>query len=189
MKKYLFLLFLISLFAAMVSGCSLKYEKTVAAEENNPEFIFSDAALKQVEDGKVTVSIEAAQIEQYKNKDDRFAQDVTFKSFDKDGLVDSEGRCGFILADTKRSEYEMYDDIELYSKKHNAYFYSDVIKWNSKTEQFISGRNKTVKVIQDDVTMMGSGFSASGVTGSYQFTGAVSGTLEEKESKSQGDNQ
>lgn len=177
MRDYLFALLCISLFVC--TSCSLKYREETQAESTNPEFIFTDAQIEQIENNKKTLRVKASLIEKYKNSDNSFAKDVDFKTFEKDGSLESEGKCDYLKMNSQVSEYEMYDNIQLFSKKHNAFFYSDVIKWNGKTEQLISGRNQTVKVKKDDTTIIGSGFSASGVTGKYQFTGVVSGVIED----------
>ena len=68
-------------------------------------------------------------------------------------------------------------NIQVSSKEDNVKFYSDSLKWNAKTEQLTSGKSNTVKIEKDDATIYGSGFSASGVSKSFSFSGSVSGEI------------
>ena len=56
---------------------------------------------------------------------------------------------------------------------------ADSLRWNGKSEQLTSGRNDMVKIEQNDTVMYGSGFSASGVSKKYAFTGVVSGEIKQ----------
>lgn len=176
MRKFSFFIVVIFLF----SGCSLKYEESVSAEESNPEFVFYNTQLIRYEHDKPTVFVNAENIEQYKGSDSSYVKNVKFKTFNSKNEIDTEGSCGLLYTDTNKEIYELYDGIKLFSKANETNFYADILRWNAKTEQLTSGRTDTVRLEKDGTVIIGSGFSASGISGKFNFTGSVSGDIETK---------
>ena len=162
----------------LFAGCSLKYEEGVNAEERNPEFIFYDTTIMRYEDSKKTAEIHAEQLEEYKDSNEIYAKNVSFKLYNTSNNVDTEGFCGLLNADSSKELYELYDGIKLFNKKNNTNFRADVLRWNGKTEQLTGGRTDMVRLEKDGTVIVGSGFSASGISGKFNFTGSVSGDIE-----------
>ena len=161
----------------LFSSCTLKYEQAQNAEDSNPEFIYSGVRLHKYEDNNEVVSVEAETLEQYKNSSITYGKEIYFKTFDKENELQTEGSCGYISADTKNNKYELFDDIKIYSKSENANFYADVLKWNGNNEQLTTGRLDNVKIEKDDTVLYGTGFSASGISHDFSFSGTVSGQI------------
>ncbi len=174
-------LFCIFLFLSV--SCSLKYSDEVKAENKNPEFVFSNTKVVRYTDKIKTTEIDAKKIEQYKDTNASYAQDVQFQTFNKESQVDMEGSCGLLMANTDSGLYELYDSIKLYSKEHNVNFFANVLKYNSKNEQLTGSRSDTVHIEKGGTVIYGSGFSASGINGEYSFSGTVSGEIESSEEK------
>ena len=170
------------LFGILVSlcflSCSLKYDEAVNAETVNPEFIFYNTKITRFEDGKKSVEIQAENIERYKNSEVIYGKQIDFSTFDKKQALEMEGSCGYLFSDTENEVYELYDGIKMFSNKQNTNFTADILRWNSKTEQLTSGRNDMVRLEKDGTVIIGSGFSASGISGKFTFTGSVSGDIE-----------
>ena len=167
------------LFCLTVTGCSLKYSEDVrSAEDSVPEFVFSDADFSRYEDSKNTLSMHAKRLEQYKGGNRTYADNIQFKTRDKDGNVDTEGACGLLASDSSQKEYSLYDGIKIYNHSRNVQIDADQLRWNGKNEQLTSGRNDTITIKKEGTTIRGSGFSASGVSNEFVFTGAVSGTVD-----------
>ena len=166
--------------AVCFSACSLKYDENVNVEDSNPEFVFSETKVTRYEKGEKKAEATAENIEQYKNSDVSYAKGIKFTTYDEKAEMQSEGKCGLLYANTKNELYELYDDIEMFSKLQNARFYADVLRWNGKNEQLTGSRTDTVRIEKDDTIIFGSGFSASGVSESFEFSGAVSGEIETK---------
>jgi len=162
-------------------SCSLKYDETVNVEERVPEFIFQDTSMVRTDDNKVTFEMQAGVLEQYKKSSETFAKDVSFKAYDDDGTVSTEGECGLLFSDTDKKLYELYDDIKLYNRSENTNFFAEILKWNEKNEQLTSGRGEMVKIEKDGTVMRGTGFSASGISKTFSFKGTVSGDIETKD--------
>ena len=165
-------------FSLFFFSCSLKYSETVNSEDTVPEFIFEETNLVRYENNKPTLELSAGTLEQYKNNDETYGKDVTFKAYNNAGEVETEGSCGIIFADSGKKTYELYDDINLYNVPENMRFYANMLKWNGNTEQLISGRGDMVKIEKDDTIMRGSGFSASGISKTFSFRGNITGTIE-----------
>lgn len=177
-KLYTGLFFVFTLFCL---SCSLKYDEVVNAEETNPEFIFDHAKMVRYENNKETVLVKADNIEQYKDSSVTYGKNVKFTTYDKEQKLETEGSCGYLYADTDLELYELYDGIKLFSKVQNTNFFADMLKWDGQTEQLIGGRKDTVRVEKDGTVLYGTGFSASGVSKSFSFSGTVSGEIETKD--------
>lgn len=175
-KKFLFLLTISFTFLA----CSIKYDSTVEVSDVVPEFVFEEATVSRYENKKLKVYVEAGKLEEYKDSSETFAKDVEFCAYDDKSEVSTEGLCGYLYADTDKKIYQLYDNIELNSISEKTKFYADVLRWNEKTEQLTSGKSDLVKIEKEDTVMFGSGFSASGVSKTFSFTGSVSGDIEAK---------
>jgi LPS export ABC transporter protein LptC len=161
----------------LLFSCSVKYEESVRAESVVPEFTFTNVDLNRYESNKLTVKFTAEKLEQYKNSSESFAKNIEFSSYNKKNELTTEGSCNLLAANTDTEIYTLFDNIQVSSKEDNVKFYSDSLKWNAKTEQLTSGKSNTVKIQKDDATIYGSGFSASGVSKSFSFSGSVSGEI------------
>ena len=176
-------------FGLISSSCSLKYDEAVSAEEKNPEFVFYDTKLTRYENNSKKAEINTGYIEQYKDSDATYARDVNFKTIDKDGKLETEGKCGLLYFDSKKELYELYDGIKLFNVKQNTRFSADILRWNGKTEQLTSGRTDMVRIEKDDTVIIGSGFSASGISGRFNFTGMVNGNIVTKSEEEKAEEQ
>jgi LPS export ABC transporter protein LptC len=168
----------------LAAGCSLKYGEDIHnGEDNEPEFIFSDAEFMRYENSKNTVSMHAQKLEQYKGGNKTYADNVRFTMLDNDGKVDTEGLCGLLASDSQTQKYSLYNGIQIFNHSRNVRIHADQLRWNGKNEQLTSGRNDTITIVKEGTTIRGSGFSASGVSNEFAFTGAVSGTVDTDDEK------
>lgn len=168
----------------ILSGCSLKYGMTVYDESSIPEFSFDNAKFTRYENNKISMQLDAERLEQYNSGRSMYAKNVSFKTINNEGNAETEGTCGLISVDNNKEQYIMYDQIQINNIKEELQISADSLKWNGKSEQLTSGKNEMVTIKQKNTTMYGSGFSASGVSKKYAFTGVVSGTIK----NSQGEN-
>lgn len=165
----------------LLPSCSLKYSEPVDVGNKVPEFIFEDTSLTRYEADKPTLEFHAELLEQYKNSSESYAKGVQFKTFDKEGKVETEGNCGLLSADTDRKQYALFDDISVNNNDEKMKFSAESLYWNAVTEQLVSGRGDMVKVEKDDITIRGTGFAASGISREFSFTGNVIGNIETKD--------
>lgn len=161
-------------------SCSLKYDTGIDVDEIIPEFSFTDSVMTRYEKKKKNVEMKVGQLEQFKDGHSMYAKDVVFSLFE-DGDVSMEGSCSYLGADTKAEIYEMFESIKLYRKKDDVRISGRSFHWNGKTEQLTAGRNDTVAIEKDGMTVRGSGFSASGASSSFAFNSIVTGNIETKD--------
>lgn len=161
--------------AFLFTGCSLKYGTTYQDEANVPEFVFSDAVYSRYEDNSLTTQLSASRLEQYGDGKSMYAKDVDFKVQEKDGTVKTEGSCGLLSSNSEDKKYALYDDIKIYNKNDDMLVTADTLKWDGKSEQLVSSRNDMVSIKKGGTVLHGSGFSASGVSKKFSFTGVVTG--------------
>ena len=176
---------LISVFLIFSLSCSLKYDETVNAEETNPEFVFTQAKMIRYKNDRESVKVFADSIEQYKDSDITYCKNVSFTTFDDEQQVETEGSCGYLYADSEKEIYELYDGIKLYNKVQNTNFFANMLKWNGKTEQLTGGKRDTARIEKDGTVIYGTGFSASGVSKTFNFSGTVSGEIEAKDKETE----
>lgn len=172
----------IILLCSAASGCSLKYSENIkSAEDSVPEFVFSDAEFSRYEDNRNTLTMHADKLEQYKGGNKTYADSIHFSIHDKNGSIDTEGSCGLLASDSDKEKYSLYDGIRIFNHPRNVEIHADELRWNGRSEQLTSGRNDTVTIIKEDTTIRGAGFSASGISNEFAFTGAVSGSVDTAE--------
>lgn len=193
MKSVLKNLLLFLLFVSLMS-CSLKYDDEEIFSESAPEFIFSGLEMNRVEDNKLTATLTARKLEQYRNDDAMYAENVVFSLYDDNGKINIEGTCNLLSADTKSKTYSLFGNVDVVSYEQDVSMKGENIHWDGKREQLVCGIEDNVEistgVYQDSseyaspkktssskLQILGSGFSASGVSMNYQFQGKVSGTI------------
>lgn len=163
---------------AFTSSCSLDYAQGVNSESSVPEFVFSNATFNRYEKSKLTMSLKALQLEQYKSDGATYGQDVTFSTWNDKDELETEGSCGLLSANTKDKIYMMFNNILLKSNTQNIEIRADNLRWDGKSEQLTTGADDKVTITRDDLEIAGRGFSASGVSRSFAFTQPVNGTIE-----------
>lgn len=177
MKRYAGLFIVLLLLADLIS-CSLKYDQGHNVEDVVPEFAFKGTVMTRYEDAKKNLTLKVDDLEQYKDGNSVFAKGVEFEVYDDDQSVSMDGTCGYLSANTRAEVYEMFDSIKLNNKKENMSVSGRSFHWNGKNEQLVAGRNDTVVIEKDGMTIYGSGFSASGASSSYSFNSVVTGNIE-----------
>jgi LPS export ABC transporter protein LptC len=169
---------------SVAAGCSLRYTEDVrSAEDTVPEFVFSDAQFSRIENSRETIAMHAARLEQYKGGSKTYGKNISFMMRDNQGRTDTEGSCGMLASDSNAEKYMLYDDITIFNHPRNVKIHADELRWNGKTEQLTSGRTDTITITKEGTTIHGSGFSASGISNTFTFTGTVSGTVDTSDTK------
>lgn len=186
-RKFLFLTQAF-LFASLLISCSLNYGEQVKAEGVVPEFVFNNARFSRYENKKKTMELDAESLEQYKSDSASFAKNATFKTWNKEGNLDTEGKCVLLGLNTNDKIYTMFNDIILKNIDQELEIHAQNLKWDGKTEQLVSGKNDIVRIKRGSLELEGKGFSASGVSKSFSFSQKVQGTIIEKEKSAEEEN-
>lgn len=161
-------------------GCSVKYSEIPSVEDKIPEFNFTDASLVRYEGSKKLVEVEAGSLEQYKDSAATYGKNIKFISYNDEGNIDTKGSCNYIYTNTDNEMYELYDNIEIISIAEEMKVIADALKWNGRSEQLTSGRGDVVKIEKENTKLKGTGFSASGISKTFSFSGNVIGSVETK---------
>lgn len=177
MKNYFFI---VTLILVVFTSCSLKYDTAVEADGFVPEFILSNVNMTQYKNGNSSMQMEAERLEQYKGTSETYAKNMNFKILNDNDEVTSEGKCGLLFSDTEKKLYELYDNIEVVNHDDDTKFYADALKYNEKTEQLTGSKSDVVRIEKDGTIIFGSGFSASGISKRFTFSGTVTGDIETK---------
>ena len=184
-NSHLFLIFLLVFFSF---SCSLHYMEGENSEGSIPEFSFKNARYTKYEANKKNISLVAGQLEQYKVDNKIFAKDVSFEAFGSDGETETSGECQLLAANTKKENYTLFGNIQLFLPKQEMQIFAASLNFNKRNEQLVSASDSEVVLKKKDVSLSGYGFSASGVSRAFSFSGAVSGVIHSDDGDSSDEN-
>ena len=174
--KIVWKFFILSLLPLTFS-CSLNYGTEQSSESATPEFSFTDAQFNRYEDEQISINLEAEKLEQYKSDGSSYAKNAQFKTFKKDGGIDTEGFCSLLAADTSAKNYSLFDGISINIYSQELKITAQSLHFNGKTEQLTSARDEEVTIGRKGTDITGRGFSASGVSRTFAFENQVTGTV------------
>lgn len=172
---------LIAGFPLFLSACSLNYGDNNVSEAVVPEILSRNAIFSRIDSGATTFQVVADTIEQYKDENISFAQNVSFKSYDKDGTLNSEGKCSLLSANSDTEEYILLNDITIQNYARNLKITAKNLRWNGKTEQLVSEKDESITIQRDNILLSGKGFSASAISNTFKFSGAMEGVINSNE--------
>lgn len=159
-----------------ISSCSLKYDENPSGTDSSPELEFKDADYKKYEDNKLSTQIQAQTLEQYKDSS-AYAKDARFKTWNSGGDLLTEGYCALLGINSDTKIYTLFNEIFINNIEQNFKINAKSLKWNSETKQMVSTKDGNVKLTRSDIEIQGSGFSASGLSKSFEFTNPVTGII------------
>ena len=160
----------------LISACSLSYETQEEAGTTTPECVFSELVLHRYEDRQLSLELQAQTMEQYTDSAS-FAENNTFTTWNSDGTVDTTGTCQLLSAHTADKRYALFGGIQLHNADNALTIEAEALRYKGTSEQLTAAIGETVHLFKDDLELTGTGFSASGVSHTYQFSGPVQGTL------------
>lgn len=169
---FLFFLILTTFFS-----CSLNYLNGENTESSVPEFIFRNASYSKYEDNKKTTVFSAATVEQYKDNGSTYAQDATFQTFNSDGEKETEGKCDLLSANIEDKLYTLFGNIDVKLVGQKTRILAENLKFDQSSEQITSSQDGKVSVIKDNLSISGTGFSASMISRNFYFSDEVSGKI------------
>jgi len=178
----------------ILCSCSLNYGNVSDDDSWAPEFIFENVQMVKIEKGKKDNEIKAEKLEQYRDKDAVFAQNVSFAVYNDENKISIEGLCGLLSADNDEDIYILSENVKVTSYEQDFKIESMTLRWNNKTEQLASGKGELItittglrmnnpeyaepdKKTDTSLVMTGYGLAASGVSRNYTITENVEGTI------------
>jgi LPS export ABC transporter protein LptC len=165
--------FLLSTFCS----CSLKYDQTTDTKGSVPEIIFTNVKFSRYERNSQKLSLASSKLEEYKSDGAYFAVDAQFQTWDSNGNVDTKGSCGLIGILPQKNTYSLLNGVEIENNSQGIKISAQTMQWNSQTEQLTFAKEDEVHFTHGDLELSGTGFSASGVSGRFEFDGPVEGTI------------
>lgn len=162
-------------------SCSLNYGTEQDSEASVPEFTFTRAVFNRYENSKISLSLQSERLEQYKSDGSSYAKNAQFKTYTKDGDLDTDGFCSLLAAHPDDEIYTLFDGISINIYSQKMTLKADSLRFNGKTEQLTSGEDEVVSIERDGTSAAGRGFSASGVSRKYSFAEQISGTVIDNE--------
>lgn len=171
------------LFLCIISSfsCSLNYTTENVPEAKVPEFIFTNASLYRYEKNKISMKLNAENLEQYKNKNESYAKKASFYTFNEKNEIETEGSCYFLAMDSKKEIYTLFNNVLIKHHPQHITLKAQNLLWNGNTEQLISGKQDKVFLTKDNLQVEGTGFSASSISNSYKFLDNVKGSFIQNE--------
>lgn len=165
--------FLLSAFCS----CSLKYDQTTDTKGSVPEIIFTNVKFCRYERNSQKLSLASSKLEEYKSDGAYFAVDAQFQTWDSNGNVDTKGSCGLIGILPQKNTYSLLNGVEIENNSQGIKIAAQTMQWNSQTEQLTFAKEDEVHFTHGDLDLSGKGFSASGVSGRFEFDGPVEGSI------------
>ncbi len=127
------------------------------------------------------MTLQARQLEQYKDDGKSYASQAEFSTFDNEGNVETKGFCGLLSADTKNKIYGLFDSVNIDITDQNIELSAGALRYEGNSQQLTGGISDTVSIKKNGTLITGKGFSASGVNHSFSFIQAVQGSITEEE--------
>ena len=147
--------------------------------------------------------LDADILEQYQNDGALYGSQVFFTTYNKEGELSAEGRSQMISANNSDELYALLGQVEIQSFEEDLVIKADSLSWDGKAEQLVTGALDTIELKKNSkaeaassqdgeqsssrMELTGTGFSASGSTMDFQFTGAVSGKIYTNKTEGQGE--
>ncbi|MCI6953666.1 MAG: LPS export ABC transporter periplasmic protein LptC [Candidatus Treponema excrementipullorum] len=164
-------------------SCSLEYKEEEVSTSNIPEIIFNDAHYKKYEDGSLRVELTASQLEQYQKDSYLYGTDARFTGY-REGKPSLEGQSSAFAGDIAAENFTLVGGAQVSSLEDNTVFKSENIKWQGSSRQVTTGVSDMTEIFKEEtdgevslIEVAGQGFSASGISQSYEFGGPVTGKL------------
>lgn len=193
-----FLLLALSLFS--LAACSLSYKVEEPQVSHIPELVFTEVEYLSYEDGTVRMQMGSSQLEQYRDDNALYGKGVSFSTYNRKGELSATGRSQMISVNTADKQYSLLGDVFIESIQEDMVVRAQALRWDGTDEQLTAGGNDTLELVRGKgaaspqeasssagssqkserssrIEMTGIGFSASGVSRSFQFSGEVSGTI------------
>ena len=176
--KHISVYFLMSTAVMLLFSCSLNYTTEVSTESVVPEFSFTNMVLRRYTDDSIEMEITADSMEQYKNNGGNYILNAKFKTWDKDSVLQTWGKCSLLGVDSIKETYTLFNDIVINNYENDIEIHASALKYDGKTESLTSGEDDNVYIKRKGVEIEGSGFSANGIDQSFSFAKLKSGQIE-----------
>lgn len=143
--------------------------------------ILTEAGIKRVEGGSVTVDVRSDYLEYYSGDNTWAGLNTEFVSYDESGEIDIEGLAEEFAADLNKEEYIFISPVEVKVVKDNLGIKAPRLKISKESNSISGSPNDMVHIEGEDSVIEGRGFVMDSLTGEYLFLSDISGTMGEDE--------
>ena len=175
--KFFVQFFLLALIAVFFAACSLQYEQRTDSKDSVPEIVFTNVKFHRYEKNLQKFFLSSSKLEEYKSDGAYFASDANFCTWDEEGAIDTSGNCALLGILPKENIYSLLKEVQIENKSQDIKISASAMQWNSKNEQLIFSKDDEVHFSRNGLELTGTGFSASGVSGRFEFSGPVQGSF------------
>ncbi|AEJ20858.1 LPS export ABC transporter periplasmic protein LptC [Gracilinema caldarium] len=162
-------------------SCSFDYGTSSEPEQEKPDLVMKDVDYVRVSDGKISLHMQADQINRYESKKLLQVQNISFEQYSKNSVgPDAVGSAGFAQFWTATSDAAFSGGVQIYINSENLSIEAKSLQWNHNSKKLLGPLDDQVLLKKSDGSILvGKNFSADGRSRSWQFTGPVSGTYQE----------
>jgi LPS export ABC transporter protein LptC len=177
-------LLLLSLFFALLFGCSFDYEEARIAEdlaEEVPETVIIDFSRTRIDGGRPKFEISGSRAATYGKRMETEVEELLFREFGEDGDVTTEGRADRILISSETEDADIEGNIRFYHAEEETGIEAESLSWNNG-ERILTGEEGKVTVSKKSgSTLTGEGFRADLRRKRIEFSGGARGSWVEEE--------
>jgi LPS export ABC transporter protein LptC len=172
------------LFCAAIAllSCSFDYSTISESEQEKPDLVMQDVDYVRVTDGKISLHMQADQLDRFEQKRLLQVQNIRFEQFSKGKLeAETVGSAGVAQFWTATSDALFSDGVRLLIKSEDLAVEAKSLQWNNSQKKLYGPQDDQVLLKKADGSLLvGKSFSADGRSRSWQFAGSVSGTYQEE---------
>ena len=169
----------------VLSACSFDYSAITETESDKPDLVMQDVDYVRVTDGKISLHMQADQVDRYEKKRLLQVQNIRFEQFSKDSTEpDALGTAGIAQFWTATSDAAFTNGVRIFIKSEDLSVEAKSLQWNDSKKKLSGPQDDQVLLKKTDGSILvGKSFSADGRSRTWQFAGAVSGTYQEESNK------
>ncbi|MFO7849991.1 MAG: LPS export ABC transporter periplasmic protein LptC [Spirochaetia bacterium] len=173
--------------------CSFDYRDTRLSEslsDDVPDSVFSEYIHTSVRKGKPAFEVAAETSEIFHNNNEALLSEVSFREFDSEEQVVSEGVANNAIVFTQSDNVELTGAISFTHRPEDFDIEAEYLYWNNEERSLESRQEEIVSIRRKGgSTISGRGFSSSGAYRRVQFDGEVEGNYAEAdEEEKEGEN-
>ena len=180
--KYFSALLLISFF---MLSCTLDYNEPgqdTSGGEDLPDSIIFGFEHTAVSGGNPNFKIEARKATNYGKKAMTIMSGVYFEEYDKQKNIITFGSGDSAVLDTETENAELFGSLEFYSKREEAWLWSNYLYWDNETKTLTGEKEGTVHIKTDDGTdISGKDFNGDMRRQEFTYGSDVKGTYGPKD--------
>lgn len=151
-------------------------------EESIPQLVIKNFKHTEISKGQLSFLVVAERAEIFDERKQTKLYGMTFFEYDAAGKIVTNGKADEATFEIESEDALLTGNIEIYSKKQEAYITSNSFTWRKATKMLTGETNDTVFLSKEDgSTVEGEGFEANFKYNTITFSSNVTGSYVTKE--------